>query len=80
MPCPTSCRPFYSIHDAWACRSESGQIDQDMLKRNLDAAIDVYLERVDGAPCADTEIHLFKGADSASERAESELLKIFFEG
>lgn len=63
-----------------SCRSESGQIDQDMLKRNLDAAIDVYLEIVDGAPCADTEIHLFKGADSASERAESELLNIFLKG
>ena len=59
-----------------SCRSESGQVDQEVLKRNLNSAIDVYLDRVDGAPCAGTQIHLFKGADSTSERCESELLKV----
>ena len=63
-----------------SCRSTSGQVDQEVLKRNLDSAIDVYLERVDGAPCAGTQIHLFKGADSTSERCESELLKVFLKG
>ena len=63
-----------------SCRSESGQVDQEVLKRNLNSAIDVYLDRVDEAPCAGTQIHLFKGADSTSERRESELLKVFFKG
>ena len=63
-----------------SCHAESGQVDQEVLKRNLDSAIDVYLERVDGAPCASTQIHLSKGAESTSERYESELLNIFLKG
>jgi len=63
-----------------SCRSDSGQVNQEVLKKNLHSAIDVYLERVDGAPCAGTHINLFKGADSSSERYESELLKVFLKG
>lgn len=37
----------------------------------------MYLKRVDEAPCAGTQIHLFKGAESTSESYESELLKVF---
>ena len=35
---------------------------------------------MDGAPCAGTHINLCKGADSSSERSESELLKVFLKG
>lgn len=63
-----------------SCRSESGQIDQSLLHKNLEAAIDVYISRVDGAPCASTQIHMYKGAESATERKESKLLNIFLKG
>ena len=63
-----------------SCRTEAGKIDQEVLKRNLDSAIYLYLEKVDGAPCAGTQKHLYKGADSTSERHESELLKVFLKG
>ena len=33
------------------------------LRANLDAATEVYINRVDGAPCGDTPIRLLKGAD-----------------
>lgn len=42
----------------------SGKIDADLLCKNLDSAIDVYISRVDQAPCARTVIHLMKGAKS----------------
>ena len=47
--------------------SATGKIDEKKLKHNMDLAIDVYLSRVDGSPCGETTICLFKGADS-SER------------
>ena len=53
-----------------SCRSESGQIDQSLLRKNLEAAIDVYISRVDGAPCASTKIHMYKGAESREEETK----------
>ena len=44
---------------------QTGSIDQEKLHANLQAAMDVYISRVDGSPCGDTVIHLFKGADSS---------------
>ena len=64
-----------TLHGSY--RLQSGQINQELLERNLNAAIDVYIDRVDGTPCANTNIHLFKGADSSSEKVESDLLRIF---
>lgn len=51
-----------------------------MLRKNLDSAIDVYISRVDGAPCASTEIHLYKGVDSSKYQEENEVLKVFLKG
>ena len=50
------------------------------MKQNLNSAIDVYISRVDGSPCAGTEIHLFKGTQSDEHQKENELLKIFLKG
>ena len=47
--------------------SATGKIDEKKLQHNMDLATDVYLTRVDGSPCGETTIRLFKGADS-SER------------
>lgn len=38
-------------------------LDPVKLRGNLDAAADVYINRVDGAPCGDTPIRLLKGAN-----------------
>lgn len=45
--------------------SESGKIDDTRLKQNLDSAIDIYISRVDQAPCGDACIQLFKGTDNS---------------
>ncbi len=47
-----------------SCMSASGKVDQQRLHENLSSAIDVYVNLVEGAPCASTEIHMFPGADS----------------
>ena len=31
----------------------------------MDQATDIYISRVNGSPCGDAVIHLFKGADSS---------------
>lgn len=51
-----------------------------MLHQNLNSAIDVYISRVDKAPCASTEIHLSKGANSTENQKESKLLKTYVKG
>ena len=62
-----------------SCLSDSG-VNQEMLERNLDSAIDVYISRVDGAPCASTEIKLFKGVNSSKYQEENDVLKVFLKG
>ena len=42
----------------------TGKVDDDKVKENLDVAIDAYVSRVDGCPCGETCIHLFKGPQS----------------
>ena len=44
---------------------QTGKLDQERLKRNMDQATEIYMSRANGAPCSDTVIHLFKGADSS---------------
>ena len=39
-----------------------GQIDKEQQKKNLEAAMDVYISVVNGSPCHGTKIHLIKGA------------------
>ncbi len=52
-------------------------VNKDVLRRNLESVIDLYISRVDGAPCVSTQINLIKGADSTSYQEENALLKIF---
>ena len=63
-----------------SCTLESGKINEEILKKNLEAAIDVYISRVDNIPCASTEIHLVKGAESTAYQEENKLLKVFLKG
>ena len=45
---------------------DTGCIDQQKLKENLDLAITAYISRVDGCPCGETTIRLFRGSDSCT--------------
>ena len=45
-----------------------GKLCCEKLKKNMDAAADVYINTLSGTPCFDTQIHLVKGdADEVSE-------------
>ena len=49
-------------------------LDYDRLATNLDVAIDVYINRVNGAPCGKSEIALYKGAiDEHAKRLQDRL-------
>ena len=58
----------------------SGKIDDDLLCKNLDSAIDVYISRVGQSPCARTVIHLMKGANSDDVQKEREIVMKFLKG
>lgn len=60
--------------------TETGMVDNEKLRENLNLAIDAYISRVDGTPCGNTPIHLYKGArDSEQVRIRDNLL-IFLKG
>lgn len=44
------------------CYTEKG-LDKEQLAKNLELAMDVYIKKVDGAPCAKQPIRLVKGAN-----------------
>ena len=48
-----------------SCYDSSGEFSQAKLVENLEAAINVYIEHCNGAPCGNTKILLHKGADSS---------------
>ena len=47
--------------------TESVQVNEEILKQNLEFAIEVYLRCVDQSPCGETVIHLFRGADTSAD-------------
>lgn len=59
---------------------DSGKVNDDLLCKNLDAAIDVYISRVDEAQCARTVIHLMKGAKSEDIQTERKIVITFLKG
>ena len=63
-----------------SCLSSGGKVDEKLHHENLSSAIDVYCSRVNKAPCAGTEIHLFRGADSTSQQLKNKLLTAFLKG
>ena len=65
-----------TIHGS--CNAELGKIDHEILCKNLDTAIDIYIDRCDGCPCGKTQIHLFKGGPS--DQQEREKPRIFLKG
>ena len=63
-----------------SCLKDDRKVNETKLKENLSSAIDVYMSRVDGTPCASTEINLFRGADSAAYQNENKLVKVLLKG
>jgi len=62
------------------CIDSGGKINQTKLCENLSSAIDVYISRVNNAPCAGTDIHLFRGAHHTTAQNTNDFLKIFLKG
>ena len=60
--------------------SSTGKISEEKVKENLSLAIDAYISRVDGCPCGDTTIKLYKGPDSTSRQKMHSKLTVFLEG
>ena len=59
---------------------DTGVVDNNKLKENLEIAIDAYISRVDETPCGNTTIQLYKGSkDSTQVRDRNDLL-IFLKG
>lgn len=54
--------------------------DQEKLKRNLQYAIEIYIDRVDGYPCGDTMIKLVEGSLSDKFHKISNDLDVFLKG
>lgn len=58
----------------------NGVVNDEMLCKNLETAIDVYISRVDLSPCAGTPIHLWKGAKNVKYQEERTVVNTFLKG
>ena len=59
---------------------ETGKVDQERLKRNMDQATEIYISRCNHALCGDTVIHLFKGADSSANQQLASDVLVYIKG
>ena len=59
---------------------ESGKLDQERLRANMDLATDIYISRCDNAPCGETAIRLYKGADSTDKQELCSSVLTFLKG
>ena len=59
---------------------ETGALDMERVKTNLELATDVYIKCVDGCPCGKTVIHLYRGANSSHLQEKRNDLTIFLKG
>ena len=60
--------------------SSYNKVNHEKLTENLNDAIDVNISRVNGCPCGDTQIHLFKGPESKENQNFRNLFKIYSKG
>ena len=60
--------------------STSENIDAIKLAHNMDLATNVYISRVNGSPCGETTIQLYKGADSSKEQERRTHLLVYLKG
>ena len=61
------------------CNSTGG-VDEGKLKENLNLAMTAYISRVNGCPCGDTFIQLFRGSDLSQFQKINASLEIFLKG
>ena len=59
---------------------DSGKINNELLCKNLDSAIDIYISRFDKALFAQTVSYIMKGAESKDLLTEQEILFTFLKG
>ena len=55
----------------------SGEFNHELLVKNLELAIDVYLDHVNHCECGDGVINLYKGADSQQQQGYRENINFF---
>jgi len=60
--------------------SETGKVDKEKLKTNMQLATEIYIQRVNNAPCGDTVIRLYPGADSGSKQELREHVLAYVKG
>lgn len=60
--------------------SETGKVDKEKLKTNMQLATEIYIQRVNNAPCGDTVIRLYPGADSGSNQELREHVLAYVKG
>jgi hypothetical protein len=58
----------------------SGELNHDLLVKNLELAVDVYIDRVIHCECGDGVINLFKGPVSQQYQLYHENINIFLKG
>ena len=59
---------------------ETGNIDMDKVRKNLDQAASVYIKRVNNCPFGETVIQLFKGANSSELQCQRKHLMVYLKG
>ncbi|CAB4038298.1 Chromatin modification-related YNG2, partial [Paramuricea clavata] len=60
--------------------SENGEFDKKLHGKNMSAALDQYISRVDGTPCMKTVIHLARGAENHDFVSRRSKLMVFIKG
>jgi len=59
---------------------DTGTVNEELQQQNLNLAIAAYISRVDGCPCGDTNIHLYRGADTSEHLQLRDKLLTFLKG
>lgn len=59
---------------------ETGELDMERVRRNLELATSIYIDRVNHSPCGETVLQLYKGSDSAEWQEKRQHLLLFLKG
>ena len=59
---------------------DTGAVDIDRVRANLELATSVYIDRVNNCPCGETVIHLYRGAESTSLQKTRQSLMVYLKG
>ena len=59
---------------------DSTQVNREKYETNMNLATDVYLNRVNGCPCGETVIHLYKGEDSSQRQVTRKYVLQYLKG